>query len=675
MRGGVVVPFRFWWPLLLMTAAAIAAAGQCWIETAAAPYTVRRSGHPFDSDWLDVKLMLASKCTGCHRPSGPQCDLTTYEAVADGTGRMDEPLVVPGRPEASLLWRQVAWNVQQVPGSWYPDKPAMPAEHEDEWLTAGQLKTLRRWIEHGALQYRLPESCSPRPLLETDFPSAKQCRACHPKQYREWSRSMHAYAQHSPIFEGFTLTLLERTGGTIGTFCTRCHTPVGVALGENGSRRNVHRSRIAMEGVTCVVCHRIKQPYYKASGRLAVAPGGLLDECLFGPFDDPVSNELGTHPAAGSPSIRSAAFCGACHDVTSPQGIRLEEAFSEWQNSPAAKQGITCQQCHMGPIQGVPIPRDQRPMGRAAQVPGVDPERIPLRPLSDHTFAGPDYSLLPDTEFPHKLDWMYETDYRNVDELTPYQRETLHELRKTNRRQLRVADAKRYELLHNAAKITVHAPETAASGSRVDIRVDVTSLFAGHNFPTGFTAERQAWVEITLVDPLGRFVFRSGQLDSNGDLLDEHSHEVASGERPYDRHLLNFQSKFVTLTNKGTERPVVISVNRHLRPLNIFRPATGISASFGRPLDFRVSKGSLPPLSTAGKTYRIRLPDCPGEYELRVRLNYRHLPPDLFDKIGTPHLKHLLEVVVIDEHESVIEVTPNLGLWATVRRAVNVDDR
>ena len=39
---------------------------------------------------------------------------------------------------------------------------------------------------------------------------------------KQWSRSMHAYAQHSPIFEAFNLTLIERTGGTIGTFCTRC---------------------------------------------------------------------------------------------------------------------------------------------------------------------------------------------------------------------------------------------------------------------------------------------------------------------------------------------------------------------------------------------------------------------------------------------------------------------
>jgi len=134
--------------------------------------------------------------------------------------------------------------------------------------------------------------------------------------------------------------------------------------------------------------------------------------------------------------------------------VRLEEAFSEWQNSPAAKAGITCQQCHMGPVQGVPIPDHQRPLGRAADVPGVNAEKLPLRHLTDHTFAGPDYSLLPDTEFPYKLDWMYETDYRDAKRLTPHQQRTLTELRRKNRASLLKADAKRYELLGNSQLIT-----------------------------------------------------------------------------------------------------------------------------------------------------------------------------------------------------------------------------
>ena len=621
----------------------------------AAPLVINPTDHPYDPDWPEVFWVLRTKCNGCHRPGTDRHDFTTYEAIIGGGVDGESPVVVPGDPEDSPLWQQVVWNHADDPASPYDVEPSMPPEKSD-WLTAGQLAAMERWITRGAFDMQLPVTCNIRPINEIDFPSAKECAACHPTHYEQWSRSMHAYAQHSPAFEAFTLTLTERTGGTLGTFCTRCHTPIGVSLGETASTRNIHRSRISMEGVTCVVCHRLQRPYYKASGRLPVAPGQVNDVCLFGPFENPVQLDGNTHPAAGSQHLTSAAFCGACHDVTSPEGVRLEEAFSEWQNSPAAEDGFTCQHCHMGPIQGVPVQRHERPHGKIAVVPGVDPDTFPDRPLSDHSFAGPDYSLLPDTEFPHKLDWMYETDYRIAENLSPHQQETLVELRLENRRLLHDADAKRYELLKNAAKIHVTHPDCVTPGRAMRVRVDVTSKTAGHNFPTGFTAERQAWVSVILRDPSGHIVYASGDVDQNGDLRDEHSHFVESGELHFDRKLLNFQSKFVTLTAQGTERSVIIPVNRHLSPVNVVRPATGITQSFGRPLTFRVSKGSLPPLQTAGRTYPIPIPDAPGPYRMCVRLNYRHLPPALFDKIGIPHLKHLLETVVIDEYTTTITV-------------------
>ena len=626
-------------------------------QLAAAPHTISPIDHPFDPDWPDVYLILVTKCTGCHRPGTDQTDLTSYQAVIRARTVDGRPLVLPGQPEKSPLWQKVIWNFYGSPNSSLPGEPQMPLEPE-HWLTPSQQSVIGRWIAAGAREYKQSANCARRPLIEIDFPSAKECKVCHPRQYEQWSRSMHAYAMHSPIMEAFSLTLNERTSGTLGTFCTRCHTPLGVAMGENGVRRNVNRSRLSMEGITCVVCHRLARPYYKSNTRRAIVPGKLLEGCMFGPFDDAVSADLLSHASAGSAHLKSSAFCGACHDVTSPEGVRLEEAYSEWQNSPAAKKGITCQQCHMGPIQGVPIPDHERPLGRAAEVPGVDPQLLPLRHLSDHTFAGPDYSLLPDTEFPEKLDWMYEVDYRDYGRLTAYQKKTLDALRRRNRRQLRIASQKRYELLKNAARISVSVPSTATAGKRITVRVDVTSTFSGHNFPTGFTAERQAWVEVKVTDPLGNVVFHSGDLDENGDLRDEHSHGVEKGKLPVDRHLLNFQSKFVALTARGTERPVILSVNRHLAPLNIFRPAVGLSASYGRPVVFRVAKGSLPPLSTVGKNYPVRLPNLSGPYAVEVRLNYRHLPPSLFDKIGTPHLKHLLEVVVIDEYRATIDVVP-----------------
>jgi hypothetical protein len=619
----------------------------------AVPHVISPVPHPYDPDWPEVYWILTTKCTGCHRPQSKQCDYTSYQSLL--AANVDGMTVVePGSPEDSLLWDYVSWNAAQHPDSDMADEPMMP-EDKLEWLTEGQLATIERWIRNGARQFAHCQQDGCRPLLEIDFPSARQCAQCHPKQYREWSRSMHSYAQHSPVFEAFNQTVQERTSGTIGTFCTRCHTQLGTALGEKGTLRNVHRSRLAMEGVTCVTCHRRPFRHYKASTRVYIQPGKLLDSCVYGPFENPVLQE-GTHPSAPLAYLRSSQFCGECHDVNFPTGVRLEEAFSEWQNSPAARHGITCQQCHMGPVQGIPIREDQRPLGRAAVVPGVPPEQLPLRRLADHTFSGPDYSLLPDTEFPHKLDWMYEVDYRNAACLTPYQRETLNQLRRRNRKQLKIATLKRVELLRNAASLHVSHPPHARAGQCVKIRADVTSLFAGHSFPTGFTAERQAWVSIEVRGPCGEVVFVSGDLDENHDLRDDHSHAVLAGHIPFDKHLLNFQSKFITLTNKGTERSVVIAVNRDLHPLTLVRPTDFVAASFGRPPAFRVAKGNLPPLKTLGKTYPVHLPARPGCYRVTAQLNFRNLPPTLLDHIGAPHLKHQLQVVVIDDYQGTILV-------------------
>ena len=203
-----------------------------------------------------------------------------------------------------------------------------------------------------------------------------------------------------------------------------------------------------------------------------------------------------------------------------------------------------------------------------------------------------------------------------------------------------------------------YGPAQRSAGSVIHLRADVTSLFGGHSFPTGFTAERQVWVSVVVRDPQGRVVFASGNLDGNRDLRDDHSHAVLAGHVPPDHHLLNFQNKFIALANKGTERSVVISVNRDLRPLNILRPATVPSIAHGRPPIFRIAKGSLPPLGTIGQTYPVHLPQgCEGPFTVEAKLNFRHLPPTLLDHIGTPHLKHLLEIVVIDSQTAAIQVT------------------
>lgn len=167
-------------------------------------------------------------------------------------------------------------------------------------------------------------------------------------------------------------------------------------------------------------------------------------------------------------------------------------------------------------------------------------------------------------------------------------------------------------------------------------------------------AERQIWLHVCVQDPQGNVVFVSGDLDHNADLRDDHSHEVLTRRRDYDRHLLNLQSQFTALTHKGTERTVVLPVNRHLAPINVLRPATQPTLVWGRPSSFRIAKGSLPPLKSLGHTYPVHLPERCGDYSVQIRLRFRNLPPHLLDYVGVPHLKKQLEIVDLDQYQGTI---------------------
>ncbi len=143
-----------------------------------------------------------------------------------------------------------------------------------------------------------------------------------------------------------------------------------------------------------MVCHRIDKPYNKVSGRLALVEGGLT-EPIYGPNGNAELERVlgeGEYRVVTDPNIpgrkihgevkqlaaiSSSTFCGTCHDVTLFNGFRLEEAFSEYRVSPAAAKGITCQDCHMGKIQGIPSGYEHGPAAIVGGVP-TEPRKITI---------------------------------------------------------------------------------------------------------------------------------------------------------------------------------------------------------------------------------------------------------------------------------------------------------
>ncbi|MDF1755513.1 MAG: multiheme c-type cytochrome [Verrucomicrobiales bacterium] len=271
---------------------------------------------------------------------------------------------------------------------------------------------------------------------EDRFPTAAACSQCHPKHYQDWSSSPHAYAMMSPVFNSMHAKITTRTAGTTGDFCIRCHTPVGMQQEEEVYGSVLLRAPIVVEGVTCIVCHRIDRNFGTASGRLAIKPGPLNDP-IFGPTgnaklkdaiksddyglvtDDSQRGKLVHGDIHRSPVISSSALCASCHDVNSPAGIRLESAATEFRNSPASKKGQNCQDCHMNKTPGA-VPSDEKrhaipgrdsnfDYGPAAWVRNspLDPKEgipTPSRKLTNHMFIGPDYSIVHPGIYPQSVE-------------------------------------------------------------------------------------------------------------------------------------------------------------------------------------------------------------------------------------------------------------------------------
>ena len=509
-------------------------------------------------------------------------------------------------------------------------------------------------------------------FVENAYPSAEVCRTCHERQYKQWSVSPHAYAQLSPVFNAMHGTILKRTNGTNGDFCIRCHTPVGMALEEPLFGSNLDRASVSVEGVTCVVCHRVDRPYGKVTGRRGVLQGNI-HQPVYGPEGGDELARVVADPAYGVVTeedrpgrrIHAAArqleqltepgFCAACHDVTFVNGFRLEEAFSEYKTGPAARRGETCQDCHMGEEPGVPSGYAEGP----AAVVGGKPTQT--RRLSNHMIVGPDYSVVHPGLFPHNPDarefatfaeWL-EFDHQAgwgtddfEDELvddaifperweSPDDRYDARAILEEQGELLDVAFERGTQLL-KTGYVLGEVEVTRADAGGLGLDVEVRNGTDGHNAPTGFIGERLVWLQVVVRDAEGAVVFESGDLDPNGDLRDLHSVYVHNGELPLDTQLFSLQSRFLTRMLRGGEREQVLAVNYSADPLPFARPSTSPTILAGQPAGARLHRMGIEPGGRRKAQYKVDGDALTGAgpYTAEIRLMAGMVPPNLVHEIA-----------------------------------------
>ncbi|MEE2746361.1 MAG: multiheme c-type cytochrome [Pseudomonadota bacterium] len=254
-------------------------------------------------------------------------------------------------------------------------------------------------------------------FLEENYPSASQCSVCHQKIYKEWASSNHAYASISPMFHKFEQAIYDLTQGTIGSFCVRCHQQVGTQRGEPREAPLWERSRVAREGITCITCHRVTEQFGKVNGERNIIPGNIhapiYNTAVGSRFEDILKNKKELRIATSDKErgakihgkvikfaqISKSEFCVSCHQVAVNLGIKLEVVWDQYRASPAAKDGVSCQACHMGKIAGVDSGYEKAPV---AIVGGK--EISPDRDHHNHAFYGPGYPIAHPGIFPHNPD-------------------------------------------------------------------------------------------------------------------------------------------------------------------------------------------------------------------------------------------------------------------------------
>ncbi len=251
----------------------------------------------------------------------------------------------------------------------------------------------------------------------------------------------------------------------------------------------------------------------------------------------------------------------------------------------------------------------KKAMGTAAIIFGVD---LPQRPISNHSMIGVDYHLV--NYFPY---------VDNPVETTRIQREYMQEV---------------YELHKGSVKMEVESPKSATPGSQFQVAVHVTNVGAGHDLPSGFTVERQLWIEIMVRDATDKLLFVSGDLDRNYDLRNRCSQEVKLEATPLDKYLVNFQSEMIKVNPDGTEEDVFLTSRAN-----------------------KFVKHGIPPLETRTGIYPISVPiDVKGPLRVDARLRFRNLSPLIFDRLGLDEsLKKRLVIVDMASTSRLIQVEEN----------------
>lgn len=329
---------------------------------------------------------------------------------------------------------------------------------------------------------------------KAEFTPPETCAECHPQQYEEWTGSVHALALKDPVYQGELNKAIKAVGHDIARQCEGCHSPAGVVTGEIKGAGLKDLSPMAINGVSCDICHSVKDhtgwqtPYHQPeNGSLLLSPGkdGKDGTVLtkYGPYKPAEGCGEGFHECVEQPLHKQTELCASCHQVHHYDShTPLESTYREWKDGPYAVKGIACQDCHMV---------DYETFIRSADT-FKKPERGEFR----HYFNGANFLL-----------------YSLLEQAAKKSGDEALAANAKNKFEMAVARLK--------AAADIEVTPIYRDNNLAEIKVRVHNKRAGHNLPTSLTNIRQIWLEITVKDQSGKVLMTSGTVDQKGKLPED----------------------------------------------------------------------------------------------------------------------------------------------------------
>ncbi len=196
----------------------------------------------------------------------------------------------------------------------------------------------------------LEESDNSKQVIEYDeWRTPEYCgTSCHQSFYMQWRQATmsQAYTHDWDEIEYFKLAVPharkdKKVEGVIAD-CNGCHSPLAYLAGDAPPPRPEEGSR-ANESVSCEVCHNISG----IKGDTAYNFNYIME-----PGDTKFAGRKGdktspNHKIVVKDFMRTAKFCGVCHNEKSPYGAWVKSTQLEWEEGPYSDEGVQCQDCHM----------------------------------------------------------------------------------------------------------------------------------------------------------------------------------------------------------------------------------------------------------------------------------------------------------------------------------------